>query len=110
MRYLALSGLSWKVATEIIYADPNTDALSCLQNFMGLQQRYNLNASPSIEIFDAMFKKQMGSEMENQISRGSNNLTSSASSFLETVASFLTNLALYMKLSIDDLFSWQYCS
>ena len=82
MRYLALSGLSWKVATEIIYANPNTDVLSCLQSFMVLQQRYNLNASPSIEIFDAVFKKKMGGEMENQTSRGSNNLTSSASSFL----------------------------
>ena len=110
MRYLALSGLSWKVATEIIYANPNTNVLFCLQSLMVLQQRYNLNASPSIEICDAMFKKKMGGEMENQKSRGSNNLTSSASSFLETLASFLTYLALYVKPSIDDLFSWQYCS
>ena len=51
-----------------------------------------------------MFKKKMGGEMENQTSRGSNNLTSSASSFLETLASFLTYLALYVKLSIDDFF------
>jgi hypothetical protein len=69
VRYLALSGLSWKVATEIIYANSNTDVLSCLQSFMVLQQRYNLNASPSIEIFDAVFKKKMGGEMENQTSR-----------------------------------------
>ena len=77
---------------------------------MVLQQRYNLNASPSIEICDAMFKKKMGGKMENQISRGSNNLSSSASSFLEMLTSSLTYLALYMKPSIDDLFSWQYCS
>ena len=61
---LALSGLSWKVATEIIYANPHTDVLSYLQGFMGLQQRYNLNASPFIEICDAMFKEKMGCEME----------------------------------------------
>ena len=77
---------------------------------MVLQERYNLNASPSIETCDAMFKKKMGGKMENQISRGSNNLASSASSFLETPTSSLTHLALYMKPSIDDLFSSQYRS
>ena len=106
---LALSGLSWKVATEVIYANPHTDVLSCLQGFMVLQQRYDLNASPFIEICDAMFKEKMGCEMENQTSRGSNNLTSSASSFLEPLASFLIYLALHVKSSIDDLFSGQYC-
>ena len=110
MRSFALSGISWKVATEIIYANPSTDILSCVQSFMVLQQRYNLNASPSIEICDAMFKKKMVSEMKNQILRGSNNLTSSASSLIKTLASCLTSLALYMKPSIDNLFSWQYCS
>lgn len=106
---LALSGLSWKLATDIIYANPGIDVSSCLQSFMVLQQRYSLNASPFIEICDAIFKEKMGVEMENQISRGSNNLISSASSFLEPLASFLTYLALHMKSSIDNLFSWQYC-
>ena len=108
MRYLALSGLSWKVATEIIYADLNTDVLSCFQSFMGLQQRYSLDANPSTEICDAMFEKKMGGKMKIQISRGRNNLTSSASSFLETLACFLTYLALHVKSSIDDPFSWRY--
>ena len=61
---LAPSGLSWKVATEVIYATPHTDVLSCLQGFMVLQQRYNLNAGPFIETCDAMFKEKMGCEME----------------------------------------------
>lgn len=110
MRYFALSGLSSKVATEIIYANFNTDVLSCLQSFMVLQERYNLNASPSIEVCDAMFKEKSGSEIKDQIVGGTNNLTSSASSFLKTLASCLTYLALYIKPSIDNLFSWQYCS
>ena len=36
-----------------------------------------------------MFKKKIGGEMKNMMSRGNYNLSSSALSFLETLASFL---------------------
>lgn len=41
--------------------------------------------------------------MKDQISRGGNNLTSSALSFLETPAAFHTHLTLYLKPSIDNM-------
>ena len=49
-------------------------------------------------------RKRQDDEIENPTFKGSHNLPSSAPSFLETLASFLTYLGLYVRPSIDDLF------
>ena len=91
-----------------IYNNPNTDVVQP-SKIHGFAMTIKSERKSLHQDLRRYVKKKIGSEMEHHISRKSNNSTTSASSIVETPASLLTYLALYVKPSIDDIFSWQYC-